>query len=272
VPTLSIGDAVVAYADSGAGPTVLAVHGSAASGRFWRTLGERLGPRYRLIAPDLPGYGASPWRAGDRVVPDLDVVSAFARAVGEPLHLVGHSYGGALALRAARELGARVASLTLIEPAAFDLLDGPARAEIEAVAGRHLELVADGELEACAAHFMGYWIGADAWLAMPTEHRARIVATMPKIAAEFRTLFRNPETPRAYRRLRTPTLLVRGTRTTLAAHDVIGRLATTLPQSELVEIAGAGHLAPLSHPDAVNEAIAAHLAGSEAETFFDAAA
>jgi pimeloyl-ACP methyl ester carboxylesterase len=271
MPTLSIRDAVVAYTDQGEGPPVLAVHGSAASGRFWRTLGERLRSRYRIIAPDLPGYGASPWRADDRVA-DLEVVSAFARAVGEPLHLVGHSYGGALALRAARELGARVASLTLIEPAAFDLLDGPARAEIEAVAARHLELVADGELEACATHFMGYWIGTDAWAAMPEENRARIVATMPKIAAEFRALFRNPETPRAYRRLRTPTLLVRGTRTTLAAYAVIERLAATLPQHELVEIADAGHLAPLSHPDAVNAAIATHLASSEAETLFDAAA
>jgi pimeloyl-ACP methyl ester carboxylesterase len=119
---------------------------------------------------------------------------------------------------------------------------------------------------------MGYWTGTDAWAAMPAENRARIVATMPKIAAEFRALFRNPETPRVYRRLRTPTLLVRGTRTTLAAHAVIERLAATLPQHELVEIAGAGHLAPLSHPDAVNAAIATHLASSEAETLFDAAA
>jgi pimeloyl-ACP methyl ester carboxylesterase len=107
---------------------------------------------------------------------------------------------------------------------------------------------------------------------MPGESRDRIVGAMPKIAAEFRALFRSPETLRGYRRLRTPTLLVRGTRTTLAAHHVIERLAATLPQCELVEIAGAGHLAPLSHPDAVNAAIAAHLAASEAETLFDAAA
>jgi pimeloyl-ACP methyl ester carboxylesterase len=207
---------------------------------------------------------------------DLEVVSAFARAIGEPLHLVGHSYGGALALRAARELGAGLASLTLIEPAAFDLLDprgdAPALREVEAVAGRHLELVAEGELEACAAHFMGYWIGPDAWAAMPAETRARIVRTMPKIAAEFRTLFRHPEALGAYRRLRAPTLLVRGTRTTLTAHAVVARLAATLPQCDLVEIRGAGHMAPLSHADAVNAAIETHLAQSEAETLFGEAA
>jgi pimeloyl-ACP methyl ester carboxylesterase len=275
MPTLSIRDVAVAYTDVGQGPPVLLVHGSAASRRFWRALVERLAPRYRVIAPDLPGYGESAWHAGARAT-DLDVVSAFARAVGEPLHLVGHSYGGALALRAARDLGPRLASLALIEPAAFDLLDprgdAAALAEIEAVAGRHLELVVEGELEACAAHFMGYWIGADAWAAMPVETRGRIVQTMPKIAAEFRVLFRHPEALRTYRRLRTPTLLVRGTRTTLTADRVVARLAATLPQCDLVEIDGAGHMAPLSHPDAVNAAIETHLAQSEAETLFDAAA
>jgi pimeloyl-ACP methyl ester carboxylesterase len=265
MPTLSIRDVVVAYTDAGQGPPVLLVHGSAASRRFWRALVERLAPRYRVIAPDLPGYGETAWHAGARTT-DLDVVSAFARAVGEPLHLVGHSYGGALALRAARDLGSRLASLALIEPAAFDLLDEAARAEIEAVAGRHLELVA------CAAHFMGYWIGADAWAAMPAETRTRIVQTMPKIAAEFRTLFRHPDALRTYRRLRVPTLLVRGTRTTLTAHQVVARLAATLPQCDLVAIEGAGHMAPLTHPDAVNAAIETHLAQSGAERLFDAAA
>ncbi len=276
MPTLSIRDAVIAYTDVGRGPAVLLVHGSAASRRFWRGLAERLAPRYRVIAPDLIGYGeSSPWQAGARAT-DLDVVSAFARALGEPLHLVGHSYGGALALRTARDLGARLASLALIEPTAFDLLDarGDAGAlvEIESIAGRHLELVADGDLEACAAHFMGYWIGPDAWAAMPDETRSRIVRTMPKIAAEFRLLFRHPGALGAYRRLRAPTLLVRGTRTTLAAHAVVARLAATLPQCDLVEIAGAGHMAPLSHPDAVCAAIETHLVQSEAETLFGAAA
>ncbi len=271
MPTLTIRDAAVAYSDVGQGAPVLAVHGSAASRRFWRALVERLAPRYRVITPDLLGYGETAWPAGTRAT-DLDVVSAFARAVGEPLHLVGHSYGGALALRAARELGSRIASLALIEPAAFDLLEGAARAEIEAIAGRHLELVADGELEACAAHFMGYWIGPEAWAAMPGEARARIVRTMPKIAAEFRAIFRQPETLPAYHRLRTATLLVRGTRTTLTAHQVVERLHGTLPRCDLVEIHGAAHMAPLSHPDAVNAAIETHLAQSEAETLFGAAA
>ena len=276
MPALRIKDADIAYTDVGAGDTVLAVHGSASSRRVWRPLAVRLAARYRVVAPDLVGYGEStPWRGGLKAT-DEEVVTTFARELSAPVHIVGHSYGGALALRAALALGDRVASLTLIEPAAFDLLraleDRAAFAEIEAVASRHVELAAEGDLEACAAHFMGYWIGAEAWAGMPAEARARLTATMPKIAAEFRVVFRGAARLDGVRRLRVPTLVLRGTHTTRVARAVTDRLAATLRHAELVEIAGAGHMLTVTHADAVNAAIESHLAASEAETLFHAAA
>jgi pimeloyl-ACP methyl ester carboxylesterase len=276
MPALRIKDADIAYTDAGLGDAVLAVHGSASSRRVWRPLAVRLAARYRVVAPDLVGYGEStPWRAGLRAT-DVEVVTTFARELGAPLHLVGHSYGGALALRAALALGHRVASLTLVEPAAFEVLgqsgDRAAFAEIEAVASRHVELAAEGDLAACADHFMGYWIGAAVWAGMPAETRARLVATMPKIAAEFRLLFRSAERLDGIRRLRVPTLILRGTHTTRAARAVTERLAALMPNAELAEIAGAGHMLVTTHADAVNAAIESHLALTEAETLFDAAA
>ena len=242
---------------------------------MWQPLVERLETRYRVVAPDLIGYGQStPWRDGLQAT-DYDLVATFAHELGTPLHVIGHSYGGALALRAALARGSRVTSLALVEPAAFLMLDASAdRAafgEIEAVASRHLELVAAGDLDACAAHFMGYWIGAETWAGMAPETRARLTATMPKIASEFRLLFRDRDRYDA-RRVRVPTLLVRGTRTTLAARAVVDRLAATLPNVDLVEVANAGHMLPVTHAARVNAAIETHLAQVEADTLFDAAA
>jgi pimeloyl-ACP methyl ester carboxylesterase len=275
MPSIRIKDATIAYTDAGRGDTVLALHGSASSRRMWQPLVERLAGRYRVVAPDLIGYGEStPWREDLRAT-DYDVVATFARELGCPLHVVGHSYGGALALRAALAGGSRVTSLALVEPAAFLVLDRVADrgafGEIEAVASRHLELVAEGDLDACAAHFMGYWIGAETWAGMPPETRARLTATMPKIASEFRLLFRDRDRYDA-RRVRVPTLLVRGTRTTLSANAVFERLAATVPHADLVEVANAGHMLPVTHAERVNAAIEAHLAHAEAETLFDAAA
>ena len=275
MPSLKIKDATIAYTDAGRGDTVLLLHGSASSRRMWQPLVERLATRYRVVAPDLVGYGEStPWREGLQAT-DYDVVATFARELGCPLHVVGHSYGGALALRAALANGSRVTSLALVEPAAFLMLDRvadrAALGEIEGIASRHIELAAAGDLDACAAHFMGYWIGAETWAAMAPETRARLTATMPKIASEFHLIFRDRERYDV-RRVRAPTLLVRGTRTTLAARTVIDRLGATLPSVDLVEVADAGHLLPVTHAARVNAAIETHLAQVEADTMFDAAA
>jgi len=275
MPSIRIKDATIAYTDAGHGDAVLLLHGSASSRRMWQPLVARLAGRYRVVAPDLVGYGEStPWRA-DLQATDYEVVATFARELGGPLHVVGHSYGGALALRAALAGDGRVASLALVEPAAFLMLDrtadGAAFAEIEAVASRHLELVAAGDLDAAAAHFMGYWVGAATWAGMAPETRARLTATMPKIASEFRLLFRDRERYDP-RRVRVPTLLVRGTRTTLAAKAVFERLAATVPNAGLAEVANAGHMLPVTHAERVNAAIAAHLEQTEAEARFDAAA
>jgi len=275
MPSLKIKDATIAYTDAGRGDTVLLLHGSASSRRMWQPLMERLAARYRVVAPDLIGYGQStPWRDGLQAT-DHDLVATFAHELGSPLHVIGHSYGGALALRAAMARGNRVTSLALVEPVAFPVLDRVAdRAafgEIEAVASRHLELVAAGDLDACAAHFMGYWIGAETWAAMAPETRARLTATMPKVASEFRLLFRDGDRYDA-RRVSVPTLLVRGAATTLAARTVFDRLAGTLPSVDLVEVANAGHMLPVTHAARVNAAIETHLAQIEADTIFDAAA
>jgi pimeloyl-ACP methyl ester carboxylesterase len=276
MPSIKIKDATIAYTDAGRGEeAVLLFHGSASSRRMWQPLVERLAARYRVVAPDLVGYGEStPWHAGLQAT-DYDVVATFARELGRPLHVVGHSYGGALALRAALAGASRVTSLVLVEPAAFKVLDRVADraafAEIEAVASRHLELVAAGDLDACAAHFMGYWIGSATWAGMSPETRTRLTATMPKIASEFRLLFRDGD---GYdpRRARVPTLLVRAAHTTAAARAVIDRLVATMPSVDLVEIAGAGHMVPVTHATRVNAAIETHLASVEAEAIFDAAA
>jgi pimeloyl-ACP methyl ester carboxylesterase len=82
--------------ESGRGEPLLAVHGLGGSGRYWAGLADRVGDRYRVIAPDLAGFGSSdkPWIEYDRAqhLGDLD---ALMRDVG-PAAVVGHSLGGVL--------------------------------------------------------------------------------------------------------------------------------------------------------------------------------
>ena len=54
---LAIDDRRVSYEDYGAGPVALLIHGSPGTAKAWARVGERLADRYRVITPDLPGYG-----------------------------------------------------------------------------------------------------------------------------------------------------------------------------------------------------------------------
>jgi len=112
------GGTATRHASGGAGQgTVLLIHGFAGDGRAWLRVASQL-QRDGLVvhAPDLPGHGASTVTATD--VPGLVAETVrYAGTLTGPLHIVGHSLGGAVAAQLAAALGDRVASLTLIAPA-----------------------------------------------------------------------------------------------------------------------------------------------------------
>src|SRR5579871_3844459 len=129
------------FRESGSGPSVVCLHSSASSSGQWRALMDRLAPAFRVIAVDLYGYGQSPaWSGRRRFSMDYEVAlleNVFLSA-GDRFHLVGHSYGGAIALKAALAHAGRVASLAIFEPVLFSILlaedpEQPASREIISV-------------------------------------------------------------------------------------------------------------------------------------------
>lgn len=107
--------------DLGAGPPVVLVHGSVFDGEGTWARQFPLADRFRLLIPDRRGYGASPDTDREDFEPDaLDI----ADLLGDGAHLVGHSYGGVIALLAAAHRPEAVRSLTVIEPPAFGLVRG----------------------------------------------------------------------------------------------------------------------------------------------------
>jgi len=107
------------YLEAGAGPPVIMVHGNLSTGRFYEHLLPELAGRYRVIAPDMRGFGDSepaPLDATRGLADWADDTFALVRALGidEPPHLVGWSTGGAAIARYAMDHP--VASLTFIDP------------------------------------------------------------------------------------------------------------------------------------------------------------
>ena len=105
----------------GTGPRIVLVHGVVLGGReSWRAQ-RPLTERWTLIAPDRPGHGRSPDARQDF---EAEAALVADQLLGEPVHLVGHSYGAIVAMLAAAKRLPAVRSLTLIEPPATRVAAG----------------------------------------------------------------------------------------------------------------------------------------------------
>jgi len=99
-------------------PQILAVHGLTGHGRRWQTLATLHLPEFAIIAPDLIGHGRSSWAAPWNIDANVGALAGLldAEAAG-PVLVVGHSFGGAVALNLAAARPDLVAALVLLDPA-----------------------------------------------------------------------------------------------------------------------------------------------------------
>ena len=258
----------VAYSDTDTGEPVLLIHCSSASGTEWRSLCETLGEEFRPIAPDQWGCGRSdPWvgRGAFTLSEEAAPIVQIIDDIGTPVHLVGHSYGGGVALRVARERPEMIRSLTLIEPATFHLLRRGSGAdqvlfrEIATVAETVKEAVTTGDYWAGMAHFVDYWSGEGAWSTMSHEARLKMSQRLAKVMLDFRALLDEPATLEDYAALTHRTLILCGENSPGPSRRIVDMLAAVMPGARIERIPGAGHMSPLTHPDHVNSAIREHV-------------
>ena len=242
---------------------IVALHSSGASGRQWDAYRALLPAATQLLTPALAGYETeAAWPNGSPVTLQAEArrLLPLLVAQGRPVHLVGHSYGGAVALQTALLWPEHVRSLTLYEPVLFHLLFADAQStelgqQVTSVGRRIALLALSGRNEEAAALFVGYWSGDAAWARLPMARRLAVMARMSKVRAEFEALFaaRFEVGPLAATRI--PVRLVGGTRSPAPAQRVTELLARQLPQAERITIEGAVHMSPVTDP----ETLAPHL-------------
>jgi pimeloyl-ACP methyl ester carboxylesterase len=121
--TVEIGGAPIHFAECGAGPPLLLVHGNPDSSIMWEGVARRLAERFRCIAPDLPGFGRSEVPHG--FAPSLDGMAEFVEAfrqaagIGGELDLAAHDFGGPFVLAWALRHPEKVRRLVLINTLFF---------------------------------------------------------------------------------------------------------------------------------------------------------
>lgn len=260
MPTLLRGALRIDYAEAGEGAPVLLLHSSVSGNRQWRKLISLLSGRYRVIAPNLMGYGGTtPWH-GQRAQALADAAQVAlqlcdALQLDEPLRIVGHSFGGAVALWTANRLGARVSHLALHEPMLPGLLTAHGRFEAAhetaALYGDVKRLGAAGDWTALARRFTDYFNGDGAWEASPPERRQAIAELLPPNPHEWDACIA-PLRTSAFGGIVAQGLLMRGRQTRPALTEMSALLHQRFRHWRMVDLAGCGHMAPLTHADEVN--------------------
>jgi pimeloyl-ACP methyl ester carboxylesterase len=252
---------------------VIALHCSGAGGRQWTPLAEALSGQYEMITPEHYGCGSSgPW-SGEHAFTIADEAARTITLIDqsdEKVHLVGHSYGGGVALHVALARRQRVASVALYEPSAFHLLPYfgaaaiAAHAEITALAREVSQAILVGNYRGAAVTFVEYWNGPGGWQAMRPQAQDALVRWTPKAALDFHALINDVTSPGAYRTLDCPVLILRGEHALAPSRLVAEGLFGLLPASEIMVVRGAGHMGPLTHASEVSRLIVRHLVAAGA--------
>jgi pimeloyl-ACP methyl ester carboxylesterase len=263
MPVIKVGPFGLDYADTGSGPPVVLVHSSASGYRQWHQLVASLQSRYRLIAVNLFGYGkTSSWPSSRPLTAadEAELVAAAVELAREPVALIGHSLGGAVAFEAAAKLAGSVRVLIAFEPILFNHLKthGPASAydEIAGVASRYNELAQAGDWSAVGEWFVDYWTGPGTWAAMPGERKQNMFTMLPAVVHEWAMATIGARPLDGWTAITAPVHLIRAADTRSPTREIVKLLAKTYPAWHVHEVPSGGHMAPLVRPDLVNPLIA----------------
>jgi pimeloyl-ACP methyl ester carboxylesterase len=252
----------LSWREEGSGPPLVLMHGSPADGRAWNRVVPFLKDRFRLLMPDLPGYGASDPVPDEPEGRSALMGTALARLIESvgPAAVAGHSYGGLVALEATLQAkpGA-VTRLTVLEPmfmCGLKLVDDPALAPAREFFEAYVRRVESREPDAVGL-MIDYWFGTGAFTRLPDPVRGYLNANAPRNALDVRSSFAAEMDAAHLGRLAMPVLMVWGDRSPEIVPAMGRALAKLVPGARLEAIAGGNHGMLDFHP----EAVAKHIAG-----------
>ncbi|WP_435257899.1 alpha/beta fold hydrolase [Thioclava sp. FR2] len=255
--------------DRGGERPVLALHCSLAHAGAWSALAALL-QGVTITAFDQPGHGRAPDWDGVQEIHGLTtgIAISLAEAIGggKPIDLLGHSFGGTVALRIALERPDLVRSLVLVEPVIFAAARAsghPAFAPFHEGHMAFIRLLNEGKREEAAALFHASWGGGEALSELSERQRRYIIDRIHHIAAQNPVLLQDAAGLLAFMRLESlgvPVLLVEGGASPPIIDAIMEELDRRIPQAQRLVVPGAGHMVPITHAKAVAPTVQAHWA------------
>lgn len=240
-------------ADTATGAAVLFIPGSFSTQLAWRSLLHYLPGQYRTITTSLLGFGAT---HDTRTVTDFGMdhqvalIHAVIARIDAPVHLVGHSFGGAVALATALAGRADIRSISTFEANPLGMLRERGRDDLyqqaRQLCDRFEAALGVGEADA-PGQIIDFWDGPGTFAALPKPVQDYCVKTAGVNLLDWYTAFDFAADTSDFSTLVIPTLVVRSEMSNPLMTDITAALSETLPDAVAAVVPGAGHSLIISH-------------------------
>ena len=256
--------------DDGSAPLILFQPPGASGASIWRPVASMLQDRFRTAAVNPSGYGNTESFAGPEPMTLRDEAALFAAVIraelpnsrGRTAHIVGHSYGGTIALVLALAWPELVGRLTLLEPAPYVLLREAGEAalagEIEAQNRHFIDTVRAGRDAEAMEQYIDYFNGRPGyWRGLEDRAQARMLALAERLAVGLDAVGRLDLLSADLASVAAPVTVIRGGATD-PLHGRLSKLvAQSIPEAALIDLPGAGHMMSLTHGTEIAEMLRA---------------
>lgn len=245
------------YEVRGVGSPILFIHGSYASTSTWRKMVDQLSGQHQCILFKLPGHCGLP-DPTDFDMPTMNTELALinqvvAEVVREPLHVVGHSYGGVVALALALQGRVELRKLTLFEPVAtwvLEIVDQPALlAKVADFLVQYRESIRQGVPKA-GGRVIDFWCNSAEFQKIPSAVQEQLLLLQQNNLRHWDLCTKVSHSQQDITRITVPASLVVGSESVDVAHGIVDVLQGLMPAAKKTVIPGANHLLVTTHSDA----------------------
>ena len=238
----------------GNGPSIVFIHGSFATDATWKKYCEQLHPHHQCISIKLPGHGGAPEPTDfDAPSEDLElniIESIIKQHCSEPVHVVGHSYGGVVALNLAMNQAVSIKQLTLFEPVAVWALNNQNYASQYQTVSNFLSsyraAAHNNEPYACQ-RVIDFWGGKSAFASLPVHIQEAMPALTKNNLRHWQICTQLNFTLNHLRAISATTKIIFGDQSNPLLNDISKILKQQIPNASLHSIKGASHFLVNSH-------------------------
>jgi pimeloyl-ACP methyl ester carboxylesterase len=258
------------YGECGTGPTIVLVPGSCSTGAAWRPVIGTWNGQFRCVTTSLLGYGGTVERrtASDPAIShEAAILESVVRKAGGRAHLVGHSFGGLVALAVALRNRVSLASLVILEAPAPEVLRDRGEHQhyraFRQMTEVYFAAFDGGNVEAIAA-MIDFYGGAGTYASWPPRVRAHAVETTPVNILDWASAYGFALSAASLAAVQIPALVIRGGASHPAVQRANALLAECMSRAALATIDAAAHFMIATHPNEVGRLIDQHMRRAEA--------